>query len=141
MRRSLHHKNRYLLSYHILLQRCISMKKMLCSLFLAAILGLLAGCAKTKSLEEQIIGNWELQEGKHAFYSVTFYDDGTMDAGYSDTFAEWNIVNGNILKWTWSGYNYLDGTQETYLLSFDGDTMVWTDPENEENQIIYVRAD
>lgn len=117
------------------------MKKMMYGFFLAAMLVLMAGCAKTQSLEEQIVGNWDRQEGSQGFYSVTFYDDGTMDAGYSNTFAKWNIVNGNILKWTWSGYNSLDGTQETYLLSFDGDAMVWSDPENEENQIVYVRAD
>lgn len=117
------------------------MKKLI-SIGLACVvlLGLLCGCGSTKdkSLDQQIIGSWEQESYEWAegskgdfrfFLELNFYDDNTADFGSNNdaNFAHWDIVNNEILKFTYNDTLSSDysGTDK-WTVTIDADTMTLT---------------
>lgn len=94
---------------------------------------ILSGCGnakESKSLDEQIIGSWEISDITNGFCSeLNFYDDNTADWGSSNdaNFASWVIVNDDILKFTYNDTLTSDCSgAEKWTISIDGDIMMLT---------------
>lgn len=77
-----------------------------------------------KNMKKEIIGSWKLVSDSNGYYYyLGFYDDGTLDAGTSYGFGEWNILNDSHLKITCpANYGHFSAIYE--IVEIKGDSMI-----------------